>query len=452
MRYRRKIAMILALMAITAALLPGVAAQAQGDETDPAVLMMATARAHISGISSIDQLGGMKDAYRDYYNDVLGSANLDDGQKAQIIAIRDGKIDALDDKIGDLEKAQRRLLRIPNPLRIFGGVLRGGKRVLRVVGKGIQAVGGSVVRIIRDPKQLIKTAVLMVATGGTSSFKDAVMTIVKAQVRREAKKAAYTQLAQIAYRSKALRKAVDLKDFLGIEGNPELEAALNDVFAGEKDDGAGTGDSDWGDIGYEGEGGYDDPNDDESGDIGYEGEGGYDDPDDGSESAVQDYSGAYTLELTMNDLVVTRHPYSADSGFANEAEYHAYIDEVVEDMKTADAYDDWRNPSGKVEIFHDTAAGSVSLAILGEDLVEAFVLGNEERYYHAQMDAGTFAITGQNTDGNTAQGRMTLAAAPDGGVTITGTLTVENPGSLADVQRTFTIRGTMSGPGGEMIW
>jgi hypothetical protein len=444
--------MILALAAIAAALLPGAAVCAPDDETDPAVLLMATARAHISGISSIDQLRGMKDAYRDYYNDVLGNANLDDDQKAQIMAIRDGKIDALDDKISDLEKAQRRRQRIPNPLRIFGGVLRGGKRVLRVVGKGIQAAGASVVRIIRDPKQLMKTAVLMVATGGTSSFKDAVITIVKAQVRREAKKAAYIQLAKIAYRSKALRKAVGLKDFLGIEGNADLEAALNDVFAGAKDDGAGVGDSDWGDIGYEGEGGYDDPDDGESGDIGYEGEGGYDDPDDGGESAVQDYSGTYTLALTMSDLLVTRHPYAADSGFANEAEYHAYIDEVVEDMKTAGEYDNWRNPSGKVEILHDTAAGSVSLAILGEDLVEAFVMGNGERYYSVPIDAGTFAIAGQNADGDTAQGRMTLAAAPDGGMTITGTLTVTNPGSLADVQRTFTIRGTMSGPGGEMIW
>jgi hypothetical protein len=79
-------------------------------------------------------------------------------------------------------------------------------------------------------------------------------------------------------------------------------------------------------------------------------------------------------------------------------------------------------------------------------------MGNGERYYSVPIDAGTFAIAGQNADGDTAQGRMTLAAAPDGGMTITGTLTVTNPGSLADVQRTFTIRGTMSGPGGEMIW
>ena len=439
--FKKQIAIFLALLIAMLTFMPYTTASAKDKKTDVAVRMMAAAHTRINGITSIDQLKGMKDGYRDHYDDLLNNPNLDDDQKAQIVAIRDGKIDALDEKIDDLEKAQRRRQRAHSPIGILGSVFRGGKRVVRraggIVGKGIEIAGKTVINVIRDPRQLVKTAVIMVATGGVSSLKDAVIMIVKSQAKREVKKAAYAELARIAYQNPTLRKAVRLKEFLGIEGNEDLDAALEEHFKQQEAEGD---DSDWGDIGPEGEGGYDDPDASASVDIGYEGEGGYDDPDEAA-----DYSGFYTLELTLVNAAFTKHPYTSDSGFANEAEYNAYIDEVIEELQTADYYDDWRNPSGTVEVLHDSAGGTLSISLYDSGLVEVFIFSEGERSYHVQIDAGTVSFAGENADGDYAYGSLTFNAGPDGNITVTGSWTVVNPGSLADVQRTFEVSGVITG-------
>jgi len=440
--FSKKMTALLLALILVATLVPFASVSAKSSDKDVAVLMMATAHARINGISSIDQLKGMRSGYRDHYDNLLNNADLDDDQKLQIVAIRDEKIDALDEKIDDLEKAQRRRQRARSPIGILGSVFRGGKRVVqgagRIVGKGIEIAGKTMVRTIRDPRQLVKTAVMMIATGGVSSFKDAVITIVKSEVKREAKKAAYAELARAAYRNPALRKAVRLKEFLGIEGNEDLEAALEAHF--KKQQQAEDSGSDWGDIGYEGEGGYDDPATSASVDIGPEGEGGYDDPD-----GTADYSGIYMLEFTLVDAVFTRHPYTPDSGFANEAEYNAYLDEVIAEMQTADYYEDWRNPSGGVELLHDTAQGTLTLSLYNSGLVEVFLFDEGERSYRAQFDGDTISFAGKNANGDTAYGSLTFHTGPDGKITITGTWTVFNPGSMGDVQRTFEISGTAAG-------
>ena len=421
--FKKQIAIFLAVLIAVLTFMPYTTASAKDKEADVAARMMAAAHARINGISSINQLKGMKDGYRDHYDDLLNNPNLDDDQKAQIVAIRDGKIDALDEKIDDLEKAQRRRQRARSPIGILGSVFRGGKRVVRraggIVGKGIEIAGKTVINVIRDPRQLVKTTVMMIATGGVSSLKDVVITIVKSQVKREVKKAAYAELARIAYQNPTLRKAVRLKEFLGIEGNEDLDAALKEHFKQRQE--AEDDDSDWGDIGPEGEGGYDGPDE------------------------TADYSGTYMLELTLVEATFTKYPYTSDSGFANEAEYNAYIDEVIEEVQTADYYDDWRNPSGTVEVLHDTAGGTLSLSLYGSGLVEVFIFNEGERSYHVQIDTDTVSFAGENTDGDYAYGSLTFNAGPDGDITVTGSWTVVSPGSLADVQRTFEVNGMIIG-------
>ena len=273
----KKTLMILLAVIMLAGVLVSRPAYADTPKTtiDAAVLLQVAAHARIDGIDDRAQLWSMRDNYRDLYNQQLSNPNLDDDQKAQIIAIRDAKIAAIDEKVRQLEIAWRRRQRARSPIGI-------AKRVVRVtgdvIGQGITVAKNTVVRIISNPKELLINTASFVLTGGVSSIKDAVWMIIKSEVKREVKKAAYAELVKIAFRNKTLRKAVRLKEFLGIKGNEDLEAAIEEYLKKEAEK-QQKDDDDWGDIGPEGEGGYDDPDVSASGDIGPEGEGGYDDDD-----------------------------------------------------------------------------------------------------------------------------------------------------------------------------
>ncbi|MDW7656810.1 MAG: hypothetical protein SCM11_06515, partial [Bacillota bacterium] len=190
--------------------------------------------------------------------------NLDQDQKARIAAIRDGKIASLDSRISNLEIAKRRAQRARSPIGLFGRFLRDSRTVLRrtggVLGRGIVSAGRTVVHIIRDPRQLIQSAAIMVASGGAANFKDAVLTIIKTGFKSELKKVTYGEIAKMAYENPTLKKAIELKEFLGIKGNDDVELALKEHFnkQAETDEGDGpAGDTD--ETGDEGDDDYDDP-------------------------------------------------------------------------------------------------------------------------------------------------------------------------------------------------
>ena len=249
------------------------------EKVDAAALMLVAANAKIAGINNIDMLKDMKHDYGRYYEGLTKNPDLDDEQRAAIQKIADDKIKAVEEKIEDVEKAIQRRRAARRPLRVLGRILGGGPRLVKgavdVLGKGIKIAGRSVVRIIRNPQELLKTVALTLATGGTSSLKEAFVMVFKSQVRREIKKEVYVRIAKEAFKNPTLKKALRLKELLGVEGGPGLEEALEEYYKKQEEEKAAEGEDDddgtaltedtGEEVGPEGEGGYDDQEEDISG-------------------------------------------------------------------------------------------------------------------------------------------------------------------------------------------
>ena len=169
-------------------------------------------------------------------------------------------------------------------------------------------------------------------------------------------------------------------------------------------------------------------------------------------SGVYDYSGTYMLELKLIDAVFTKHPNFSGSGFTDNEEYTAYINDIIEELETASYYEDWRNPVGKIEIKHDINQGAISVAILGSEFQDVFILNDNDRYYQVFTKAHTIEFRGENAEKGDAFGKMTFDVGLDDEIIIVGTLTVFNPGQYADVQRSFEISGVECKSDGPFIW
>lgn len=329
----RKITAVLLtfLLLLSPVMLPVGPIRAETVQEDPAVLLMAAAHARISGKTDIDQLRGMKNAYGTYYNTLLQNPNLDENQKDQIAAIRDGKMAALDSRISNLENADKTIRRARGPFGLFGRFLRDVDRVVRrtghAVGRGIVSAGKTVAHVIRDPRQLLQSAAILVASGGAASLKDAVVSVVRSRFSRELKKAAYSELAKMAFENPSLKKALELKEFLGIKGNDDLELALKEHYQRQSET---------------------EKEDDPEGIIdetGAEGDDGYDDPDNDARQLLETYArrnrsvkliGDYTctavsiVPITDDHLAVIKESGLIWSGFADVAPNIAMSPEAVE--------------------------------------------------------------------------------------------------------------------------
>lgn len=158
--------------------------------------------------------------------------------------------------------------------------------------------------------------------------------------------------------------------------------------------------------------------------------------------SVYDYSGTYQLELTLVNADWTIHPYDQAVFGGTEDEWKAYMQDMIDEAENADYMDDWRNPSGKINIEHDVDQGTLRIEIIGSEFQDVFIRDDDDWFYDVNLVVHTAQCTGNTGNGgDTSLLEISFDVGLDGEISIVGSHMVINRGKLADVQRTFDVAG-----------
>lgn len=235
------------------------------DTNEAAMLLKAKAHSLVNQDPTINQLKEMKKAYSTIYDRMINA--VDGDLKSQLIAKRDGVIAVYDKKIEALRVLARRRKAnrgIPGFFRkvktgivnIGNAVGKGGKWAGKTIGDGIVHAGKTVIRALpTSPGELIEF--VLEHSSGSFSIKRIIKKIAVKSFKSRVEEKVFIELAR---NTKNLSETNQLiLSALAKELNVEKEFEKVYQHSLEQVDEEPIGGEANSDIGYEGEDGYDDP-------------------------------------------------------------------------------------------------------------------------------------------------------------------------------------------------